>query len=133
MKTSIYILLFMFIMNIKSIGQRATKQEGISNTTSIRGKKLLRKENRIHNATENLAVRNENKARKKHKLGTLSNYNSQKKMVNRERKKAKKEKAKEEKQSIKKEKGKKEIITRKETEGKKETVVATMGPEDTKE
>lgn len=114
----------MFMINLKSIGQRASKQEGISNTKTLRGKNLLRKENRIHNATENLADKNENRSRRKHKLGTLSNYNSQKKMVNRERKKANKEEKKKDKQEIK---------AQKNNEGKKETVVTTMGPEESKE
>ena len=125
MKTSIYILLLMFMINFKSIGQRATKQERISNKTTIRGRHLLRKENRIHNATENLADKNENKERRKHKLGTLSNYKSQKKMVTKERRKAKKEEKKHEK--------KQEIKAEKKGAPKKESVVSTMGPEEIKE
>lgn len=124
----------MFMINLNSFAQRATKQEGISNTTSIRGKNLLRKENRIHNSVENLADKNETKSRRKHKLGTISNYNSQKKIVNRERKRAKKDQARSEKQAARKEKSnKKESLTESKTENKKEEGVVTIGPEESSE
>lgn len=115
----------MFMINLKSIAQRASKQERISNTSTIKGRHLLRKENRIHNATENLADKNENRERRKHKLGTLSNYKSQKKMMTKEKKKKRKE--------GKNEENKEEIKAHKKTENKKESVVITMGPEENKE
>lgn len=114
----------MVMINLQSFGQKATRQEGISNTKSIRGKQMLRKENRIQNATDNLAEKNENRARRKHKLGTLSNYKSQKKMVAKERKKSRKEAGKEEK--------KQEKTANNKTENKKESTVA-MGPEENHE
>jgi hypothetical protein len=116
----------MLMINFNSIAQRASKQEKISNNTSMRGKKLLRKENKIHASVENLAEKNENKSRRKHKLGTLSNYKSQKKIVTRERKRARKEQEKSEKQALRKEKGR----GKESKETSKEPVVATMGPEE---
>lgn len=114
MKTFSYILLFLVMINFKSIGQKATNQESISNTKTIKGKHLLRKEKRIHNSSENIAEKNELKSRRKHKLGTLSNYQSQKKMIARERKKSKRNDGKKE------ESRKEEVVNNTEPKGGKE-------------
>lgn len=93
MKTIITLILLFFILSTSnSIAQ--PKVEKLSNKTSLKGRWQLRKENKIHNATDNLADNNERKSRRKNHLGTLSNYKANRKEITKERKRSKKKEGK---------------------------------------
>lgn len=93
MKTLIKLILLFFIMSTSnSIAQ--PKVEKLSNKSSLRGRMALRKENKIHNATDNMADNNERKSRRKNNLGTMSNYKANRKEITKERKRSQKKEGK---------------------------------------
>ena len=87
MKKFIKLILFFFAIN--SLDSFAQPQvESLSNKNSFKGKRELRRENRIHHSTDNMSDKNERRSRRKNNLGTMSNYNSSKKEVTKERKRS---------------------------------------------
>ena len=97
-KIMYYLLLFSLFFCLESVAQKVQNKEPLSNKTTRKGKRELRREQRIHIATIGLATQNERKARKEHKLGTANHHDSKAKKLGKDRKKAKK---KEERENVK--------------------------------
>ncbi len=91
-----YLLLFSLLFCMESVAQKVQNKQPLSNKTTIKGKRELRREMRIHKASLGLAAQNERKARKEHKLGTANHHDSKAKRLGKDRRKAKEKKEREE-------------------------------------
>lgn len=90
MKKLVCIMLFSVFFCFENMAQKTQMEEPLSNKSTIKGKRELKREMRIHNAAgSKLAKQNERRARKEHKLGTVSNHDSKAKKLAKDRKKAK--------------------------------------------
>lgn len=89
MKKLLFIMLLSTFFCLEGVAQKQQNAEPLSNKSTIKGKRELRREMRIHNAAGKLAKQNERRARKEHKLGTVSHHDSKAKKLTKERKKAK--------------------------------------------
>jgi hypothetical protein len=84
------IFAFTILLCVRAFPQQPGDSRGISDNSSIKGKRLLNREMRSHKAAVTLAAKNEKKARKEHKLGTMNHHNSKAKQISRQNKKAQK-------------------------------------------
>lgn len=98
-----YLLLFSLFFCLQGVAQKSQNEQPLSNKTTIKGKRELRKEMRIHNATVKLSKQNEREARKKHKLGTANHHDSKAKKLGKDRKKAQKKEERENEKAAKSE------------------------------
>jgi hypothetical protein len=103
MKKLICLILFSVFFCLENVAQQPQNMEPLSNKTTRKGRRELRRENRIHHAMEGLASKNERRARREHDLGTANHHDSKAKKLSKDRKKAK---LKEEKDQLKAQKEK---------------------------
>ncbi len=90
-----YLLLFSLFFCLESVAQKVQNQEPLASKSTRKGRKELRREQRVHNAMIGLAAQNERKARKEHKLGTANHHDSKAKKLDKDRRKAKEKKERE--------------------------------------
>ena len=83
------IFTFTVLLCIRAFPQQ-TRDAGLSDNTTFKGKRLLHQEKKTHKATVQLAAKNEKAARRKHKLGTMNHHNSKAKQIAKQNRKAKK-------------------------------------------
>jgi hypothetical protein len=76
MKKIVYLIIFSVFFGLECIAQQPQNMEPLSNKTTRKGRRELRREMRIHNSMVSLASNNERKARKEHKLGTALHHDS---------------------------------------------------------
>jgi hypothetical protein len=69
-KILLFIIVFTVFFGLRSLAQN-TPDERVSNKTTFKGKRALRKEKRIHENASNLTASNERKARKRNAKGGL--------------------------------------------------------------
>ena len=96
-------MLFSVFFCMEGIAQKPQNEEPLSNKTTMKGRRELRRENRIHHRMAALARKNERAARKEHDLGTANHHDSKAKKLSKDRRKAK---LKEEKDQLKAQKEK---------------------------
>jgi len=84
-----FIFLFSIVFCLKGIAQEPGDSKPLSNKTTIKGKRELRKENRKQSAAANLASKNERQSRMKNNIGTVNKHKSKSKKLARERRREK--------------------------------------------
>jgi hypothetical protein len=100
MKKLLCLILFSAFFYLESAAQKTQNEQQLSNTTTMKGRRELRREKRVRHTMEGLAAKNERRARREHDLGTSNHHNSKAKKIAKDRKKAK---LKDEKDQLKKE------------------------------
>jgi hypothetical protein len=83
------IFAFTIILCVRAFPQQPGDSRGISNNTTMKGKRLLHREMKSHRATVTLAAKNEKKSRREHKMGTMNHHNSKAKQAARQNKRNK--------------------------------------------
>ena len=85
------IFTFTVLLCIRVFPQQPGDSRGLSDNSTIKGKRLLHREMKSHRASVTLAAKNEKKARREHKLGTMNHHNSKSKQIARQNRRAKKD------------------------------------------
>jgi hypothetical protein len=83
------IFTFTVLLCVRAFPQQ-TRDARISDNTTFKGKRLLHQEKKTHRATITLAAKNEKRARREHKTGTMNHHNSKAKQIAKQNRKAKK-------------------------------------------
>jgi hypothetical protein len=115
MKKLVCLMLLSMFFCLESMAQKVQNEQPLSNKSTMKGRRELRREMRTHHAMEGLAAKNERKARREHDLGTANHHDSKARKISKDRKKAK---LKDEKLQAKKDK---------ETESKDESIADSKG------
>ena len=84
------IFTFTVLLCVRAFPQEPGDSRGLSNNTTFKGKRLLHQEKKTHKATMSLASKNEKRARREHKLGTMNHHNSKANKIAKQNRKAKK-------------------------------------------
>lgn len=82
------------MFSLRGIAQQPTADAKISNKTTMKGKRELRKERRRHHNAVVLASSNERKSRKSNGTGTVNRHDTKSKKLVKERKRFKSKEAK---------------------------------------
>jgi hypothetical protein len=85
--TMIFILSVIFV--VRAYPQQPGDSRPLSDNSTMKGKRQLRHEKKIHKSSVVMASKNEKAARRKHKLGTMNHHDSKSRKIAKNNKRAK--------------------------------------------